>query len=269
MPSRARSRSLIEDSLVDQQPISSSLSWTRSQCLNFRRAKRHGVIALDVYGTLVDPSGIAGELGETFGPRARAAALLWREKQLEYTFRRALMRRYADFDTCTREALRYVSSSFDVTLSEAEERTLLDAYLHLPAFPDVRNGLAKLQRAGYRLVALTNGTERSVRAMLESAAIGQYLDAVLSAERVRSFKPDPAVYALLDTVRGARDAPPWLVSGNPFDVIGAKGCGMKAAWLRRDPQRMFDPWEFSADIVARDLEELCESLRLEAGSPRP
>jgi 2-haloacid dehalogenase len=153
-----------------------------------------------------------------------------------------------------------------VALSEADERALLDAYLRLPAFPDVRSGLAKLRGAGYRLVAFTNGTERSVRALLENAAIGEHLEAVLSVERVRSFKPDPAVYALLDTVRGARDAPPWLVSGNPFDVIGAKGCGIRAAWLRRDPQRMFDPWEFSADIVARNLEELCESLKLEGGS---
>ena len=178
------------------------------------------------------------------------------------------MHSYVDFDTCTLEALRYVRASFGVALSEADERALLDAYLHLPAFPDVRSGLAKLQRAGYRLVALTNGTERSVRALLENAALSEYLEAILSVERVRSFKPDPAVYALLDTVRGARDAPPWLVSGNPFDVIGAKRCGMKAAWLRRDPQRMFDPWEFSADIVAQDLEELCDSLQLQ-GARRP
>ena len=238
----------------------------RAAAFEQRGAERYGVIALDVYGTLVDPSGIARELAETFGPRAPAAAQLWREKQLEYTFRRALMRSYTDFDTCTLQALRYVSCSFDVALSEADERALLDAYLHLPAFPDVRSGLAKLRGAGYRLVALTNGTERSVRALLENAAIGEYLEAVLSVERVRTFKPDPAVYALLDTVRHAGDAPPWLVSGNPFDVIGAKAGGMKAAWLRRDPRRMFDPWEFSADIVVRDLEELCESLQLEGGS---
>ena len=226
-------------------------------------------MALDVYGTLVDPAGMALRLGASFGARAQVAAQLWREKQLEYTFRRALMRKYADFDVCTLQALRYVSASLSVTLDEAEEHALLEAYLHLPAFTDVRDGLAMLRRAGYRLVALTNGTERSVRALLENAALGEYLEAVLSVERVRSFKPDPAVYALLDTVRGARDAPPWLVSGNPFDVIGAKGCGMKAAWLRRDPQRMFDPWELSADIVARDLEELCELLPLEGGSRPP
>jgi 2-haloacid dehalogenase len=220
------------------------------------------VIALDVYGTLVDPAGIASQLGKAFGSRAQSAAELWREKQLEYTFRRALMRKYADFDTCTLHALRYVSASLAVPLDGAAERALLDAYLHLPAFPDVRNGLAKLNRAGHTLVALTNGTERSARTLLQNAGIGELLAAVLSADRIRTFKPDPAVYALLDGIDGAPRQSRWLVSGNPFDVIGAKAAGVKTAWLRRDPQRSFDPWEFSADLVVGTLEELCDELEV-------
>jgi 2-haloacid dehalogenase len=216
------------------------------------------VIALDVYGTLVDPGGMALRLGRTFGSRAQSAAQLWREKQLEFTFRRALMRRYQDFDTCTLQALRYVSAALNVTLDPSEEHALLDAYLHLPAFTDARDGLAMLKRAGYRLVALTNGTERSARTVLQNAGLGEYLEAVLSVDRIATFKPDPAVYALVQTLHGKE--PAWLVSGNPFDVIGAKASGLKAAWLRRDPQRIFDPWEFAPDVVVRNLEELCEKL---------
>jgi 2-haloacid dehalogenase len=224
------------------------------------RGEPRGVIALDVYGTLVDPAGIALQLGKTFGSQAQSAAQLWREKQLEYTFRRALMHKYADFDTCTLHALRYVSTSLGVRLDEAAERALLEAYLHLPAFPDVRNGLAKLNDARHTLIALTNGTEHSARTVLQNAGIAELLDAVLSADRIRTFKPDPAVYALLDSIGGAERQPRWLVSGNPFDVIGAKAAGVKAAWLRRDPQRSFDPWEFSADLVVRTLEEFCDEL---------
>ena len=219
-----------------------------------------GVIALDVYGTLVDPAGIALQLGKTFGSQAQSAAQLWREKQLEYTFRRALMHKYADFDTCTVHALRYVSASLGVRLDAAAERALLDAYLHLPAFPDVREGLAKLNRAGHTLVALTNGTEHSAGTVLQNAGIAELLEAVLSVDRIRTFKPDPAVYAMLDGIDGAEGQPRWLVSGNPFDVIGAKAAGLKAAWLRRDRQRSFDPWEFSADLIVRTLEEFCDEL---------
>jgi 2-haloacid dehalogenase len=191
---------------------------------------------------------------------AQAAAQLWREKQLEYTFRRALMRKYADFDTCTLQALRYVSASLGVTLDEAAEHALLDAYQNLPAFADARNGLALLKRAGHRLVALTNGTLRSARGVLENAGLNEYLEDVLSVEPIATFKPDPAVYALLGRLTVAGAAPAWLVSGNPFDVIGAKAAGLRAAWLRRDPQRNFDPWEFSPDVVVANLEELCNKL---------
>ena len=217
-------------------------------------------MALDVYGTLVDPAGMALRLGASFGARAPVAAQLWREKQLEYTFRRALMRKYADFDVCTLQALRYVSASLSVTLDEAEEHALLEAYLHLPAFTDVRDGLAMLRRAGYRLVALTNGTLHSARSVLQNAGISEFLEDVLSVEPIATFKPDPAVYALLEKLSAGRAEPAWLVSGNPFDVIGAKAAGLRAAWLRRDPQRVFDPWEFSPDVVVGNLEELCQKL---------
>jgi len=203
---------------------------------------------------------MALRLAATFGTRAQQAAQLWREKQLEYTFRRALMRQYVDFDVCTRQALRYVSASLGVALDAAAEQALLEAYLHLPAFADAEPGLAMLKRAGHRLVALTNGTERSARSVLENAGLSDYLEAVLSVEPLETFKPDPAVYALVGKLTTGNAAPAWLVSGNPFDVIGAQACGLKVAWLRRDPQKVFDPWEVSPDVVVGNLEELYEKL---------
>ena len=155
------------------------------------------------------------------------------------------MRSYVDFDTCTLQALRYVGASFGVTLSAAHERALLDAYLRLPAFPEVRSALAKLQRAGYRLVALTNGTERSVRALLENAALGEYLEAVLSVERVR--RPPAYVGGALAPpssagVRSGRASRAMaLTTAATVHFItevpsGVRGCGSRKApwaWARR------------------------------------
>ncbi|MGO9804592.1 MAG: haloacid dehalogenase type II [Steroidobacteraceae bacterium] len=218
------------------------------------------VIAFDVYGTLVDTAGIAVELRRKFADRAQEAARLWREKQLEYTFRRALMRRYVDFDVCTAQALAYVGTHLGVTLDDADERALLEAYLQLPAFADARGALGAMRAAGHRLLALTNGTERSVRTLLHHARLDEYLPLVLSADSARTFKPDPAVYELL-----RRDASPgqddvWLVSANPFDVLGAKAHGLKVAWVRRDARTAFDPWELSPDLIVRSLEELRAQL---------
>jgi 2-haloacid dehalogenase len=219
------------------------------------------VIAFDVYGTLVDTAGIAVALRRKFADRAEQAARLWREKQLEYTFRRALMRRYVDFDVCTAQALAYVGAHLGVTLDATDERALLDAYLELPAFADARGALGAMQAAGHRLLALTNGTERSVRILLHHARLDEYLPLVLSADSARTFKPDPAVYELL---RRAGTSPSqdevWLVSANPFDVLGAKAHGLKVAWVRRDTGSAFDPWELSPDLIVRSLEELRAQL---------
>lgn len=218
------------------------------------------VIAFDVYGTLVDTAGIAVELRRRFAERAEDAARLWREKQLEYTFRRALMRRYVDFDVCTAQALAWTSAHLAVPLEAAEERALLDAYLRLPAFPEVRGALEALRADGHRLLALTNGTERSVRSLLRHAAIEEYLPVILSADSAQTFKPDPAVYGLVEEAAGSPGEEAWLVSANPFDVLGARAHGLKVAWVRRDAGTAFDPWELAPDLIVRSLGELRAQL---------
>jgi 2-haloacid dehalogenase len=201
------------------------------------------------------------QLREWFGSRAPVAAQLWREKQLEFTFRRALMSRYMDFDECTAQALRAVAAQQHTPLDEAAEHALLQAYARLPPFPDVGEALESLKRAGYRVVALTNGTERSVRGLLAHARIDGYFEAIFSADRCRTFKPDPVVYALLREVAPEYPRQTCLVSANPFDVIGAKACGLTVVWLRRDPARVFDPWELSPDVEIATLEALPLALR--------
>jgi 2-haloacid dehalogenase len=218
------------------------------------------LIAFDVYGTLVDPTGIVDQLSKRFGAQASSVARLWREKTIEYSFRRALMSKYADFDECTAQALHHVSMQLGVKLDESDERALLDSYLRLPAFPDVKSGLETLRRVECKIVALTNGTERSVHTLLQYAGVSDYFSMILSAATIRTFKPDPAVYALLQRVGDIPRDQCWLVSANPFDVIGAKAHGLKAAWVRRDPTTVFDPWEFSPDVVVGTLTELSGEL---------
>jgi 2-haloacid dehalogenase len=218
-------------------------------------------VAFDIYGTVVDTAGIADALTPLFGVQAKTATHLWREKQLEFTFRRGLMHRYLDFDTCTRQALRLVSAQLGAPLEARTEQALLERYLRLPAFADVKPTLETLQAAGTRILALTNGTARSVRSLLGHAGLGDHFERILSADEVQTFKPDPAVYELLKRAAHPDTQHVWLVSANPFDVIGAKACGLRAAWLRRDAARVFDPWEFSPDVELRTLAELPGELQ--------
>ena len=121
------------------------------------------VLAFDVYGTLIDPYSMEEHLRRVFGAKAKEAAELWREKQVEFSFRRALMQKYVNFDTCTAQALVYVCGRLGVTLSGEENQALLAQYLCLPAFSDVASGLKLLLEQGHRIVAFSNGTKSSVR----------------------------------------------------------------------------------------------------------
>ena len=104
-------------------------------------------LAFDVYGTLVDPMGMSRLLAEDAGDRAEAVAALWREKQLEFSFRKGLMKVYEDFGVCTRQALRYAMATHKLTLSEERENALMAAYLSLPAFDDALPALKTLKGA--------------------------------------------------------------------------------------------------------------------------
>jgi 2-haloacid dehalogenase len=224
------------------------------------------LLAFDIYGTVIDPGAIAADLSRLFGDRSHLAAQLWRAKQLEFTFRRALMRRYKDFEVCTAQALEFVGARLGVALDERSKDGLLRAYLRLPAFPEVKHSLEALRADGYRTVALTNGTQRSVHGLLNQAGIAPYFDAVLSADTIGTFKPDPAVYELAREAAGASEPEICLISGNPFDVIGAKAAGLTAAWVRRGSAEVFDPWEYAPDITIGDLSELCVALARLASS---
>ncbi len=218
------------------------------------------VLAFDVYGTLIDPFRMEEHLRAAFGEKAREASELWRGKQIEYSFRRALMKKYRTFDACTAQALRFVSAQLGISISEEEQDILLSKYLQLPAYPDVSGALDELAARGFTIVACSNGTESAVRGLLDRAGVLPYFSKIVSVNPIRTFKPDPAVYEHLVAELRAQKEMVWLVSSNPFDVIGAKACGLRTAWVQRDPKRMFDPWEFEPDLIVHGLAELSGNL---------
>ena len=218
------------------------------------------VLAFDVYGTLIDTAGVTAQLREHVGDRAPAFAALWREKQLEYTFRRGLMRRYEIFPECTRRALDYCCAVLDAPLDAAARERLLDAYRVLPAFPDAVRALDELRAAGLRMFAFSNGIRSDIESLLGHAGIDGYFADIVSVDEIGTFKPSPDVYRHFLERASISGADAWLISGNPFDVIGALAVGMRAAWVRRSQANVFDPWEFEPTVTIADLGELAGKL---------
>jgi len=218
-------------------------------------------IGFDVYGTLVDPLGMDGPLREHVGDAAERFAAAWRERQIDWTFRRALMGRYADFDVVTRDAFRATSAALGVDLRTAEAG-LLEVYRRLPAFADAHEGLTRLAEAGHRLVAFSNGVGATLRGLLGHARLMPPLADVVSVDEVKTYKPSPAVYQHLVKRGGEPPDRTWLVSSNAWDVLGAKSAGLRAAWVRRSARVHWDGGGIAEpDVVVASLTELSDRLR--------
>jgi 2-haloacid dehalogenase len=217
-------------------------------------------LAFDVYGTLIDTHGVVVALGKHVGNKTTEFSSTWREKQLEYSFRRGLMQNYQNFAQCTRDALDYTCTYYKVPLGQMDKEELLDAYKVLPAFDDVKEGLARAQKAGFRMFAFSNGSAEAVETLLRNAGIREYFMGVVSVDEMKSFKPNPAVYSHFLSRADAVGADAWLISSNPFDVIGAISAGMRAAWLKRSPDALFDPWGIEPTLTVDSLVNLDELI---------
>ncbi|MFO1127343.1 MAG: haloacid dehalogenase type II [Rhodospirillales bacterium] len=217
-------------------------------------------VAFDVYGTLVDPAGMTEQLRVDVGDDAAAFAALWREKQVEYAFRRGLMQHYATFFVCIAEALEYCTRRFNADISVQRRAELMEAYEWLPAFADAEPGLTRMREAGHRLFAFSNGTAAHVDTLLTYSGLRQLLDGIISVDDVKTFKPAPAVYAHVRRASGAWSEPCWLISSNAWDVIGARAAGLHAAWVQRSPAQIFDPWGIEPTLTIGSLAELADRL---------
>ena len=210
-------------------------------------------LAFDVYGTLIDTNGVVEKLTEYLGDLAPSFANTWRDKQLEYSFRRGLMQDYEHFGVCTQQALDYCCLFYQIDMSQNKKDTLLAVYKTLPAFSDVVEALIQLKESGHRLYAFSNGNEAAVEGLLVAANIREYFLGVVSVDSIKTFKPNPAVYNhfLSETNSQANEA--WLISSNPFDVLGALSEGMRAAWVKRSDQAIFDPWGVEPTVTISSL----------------
>ncbi|WP_372745811.1 haloacid dehalogenase type II [Lutibacter sp.] len=218
-------------------------------------------LAFDVYGTLINTSGIYTILESMIGEKATPLMNTWRNKQLEYSFRRGLMNSYVDFSVCTKDALEFSCNTFKVNLSDAQKEALMNEYKVLPAFADVQEGLEKLKEEGYKLYAFSNGSAETVSNLLKNANIFYLFNDVVSVEDVQIFKPSPKVYEHFLKKINATKSNSWLISSNPFDVIGATSYGMKSAWVQRSQDSVFDPWGIEPTTIINTIKQLPIKLK--------
>lgn len=203
-------------------------------------------LAFDMYGTVFDVKSVTEQLHSlpTIGARAGEFAQLWRDKQLEYSFRKGLMQDYEPFHCCTSQALDYCCVALGSPLTADEKQTLLEAYKKLDAFPECKEVLCALKEAGHKLYAFSNGTRSDVESLIAHAGLGAVFDGIVVVDEMPepTFKPDPKSYGFFNTKTSSTPASSCLISSNPFDIIGSAACGWTTFWVQRTTKVVFDPW---------------------------
>jgi 2-haloacid dehalogenase len=206
----------------------------------------------DAYGTLFDVHSVV-EAGRALTADPLALSVLWRQKQLEYTWLRSLMGRYEDFWMVTEAALRHSVKRLGLAASDADLARLMNAYHTLACFPEVPEALARL--TGRPRAILSNGAPRMLAAAVASSRLDHLVEHVISVDRVKIYKPAPAVYALGPSTLGVPAEELLFVSSNAWDVAGAKAFGYRVAWCNRAgaPEEELG---VRADYVVTNLSEL-------------
>jgi 2-haloacid dehalogenase len=186
----------------------------------------------DAYGTLFDFNAAIARHRAAAGPDADRFSEIWRQKQLEYTWIHTLAGRYVEFWTLTQQALDYTFARVP-SVDRKLRGHLLDAYLKLDAFPDAHKVLRELKSRGERTAILSNGSPAMLASAVEGAGFNAELDAVLSVDMVKMFKPRPEVYALVTKKFSVTPAEVMFVSSNRWDAMGATAFGFRSVWVNR------------------------------------
>ena len=199
------------------------------------------IFVFDAYGTLFNVHAAIARFRAEAGPEADRMSEIWRAKQLEYSWTLTLAGHYVDFWTLTERALDYALTRFP-SVDKALRPQLLEAYFKLDAFPDARAALRALKAKGHKTGILSNGSPNMLKGAVDAAGVGGDLDAVLSVDALKMFKPRPEVYGLVTDHYKCKPADVTFVSSNRWDVMASVSVGFRGLWVNRGkmPDEYFD-----------------------------
>jgi 2-haloacid dehalogenase len=199
------------------------------------------VVVFDAYGTLYDVQSVQAKAEALCPGKGEVITHIWRLKQLEYTWLRSLLQEYEDFWEVTRASLDFALRAAGIEPDDAIRGPLMENYLHLDPYPEAREALAAL--AGRKLAILSNGSPGMLQKLVRNSGLDRWIEAAISIDGVRTYKPHPSCYALVESVLEVPKEEVLFVSSNSFDVVGAKAFGFKVAWIHRSggsgPATMF------------------------------
>lgn len=217
-------------------------------------------LAFDAYGTLFDVFSVTALCEELFPGKGSALAQLWRVKQLQYSLLRSLMGRHRDFWKLTEDGLIYALKSLKLEIASESRKRLMEAYLNLAVFPDVKPGLTSLRKKGLHLAILSNGAPKMLEAVVEHGGLSGLIDRVISVEEAGIYKPSPRVYNLGPERMRVSSGEMGFVSANSWDINGAASAGLMTFWIQRSHGEPPEELGFTADRIVKSIEDIADMV---------
>jgi len=214
-------------------------------------------LVFDAYGTLFDPFAVKTRAEELFPGNGAALSQLWRAKQLEYSWLRTLMGRYENFWKITEDALIFGCHTLKLSCGEQQRNQLMQVYLTLPAFPEVRPALEKLSHLP--LSILSNGTPEMLVPLVAANNMAHFFKNIFSVDALRMYKPRPEVYQHAVASLGFPKEAIGFVSSNYWDIAGATSFGFRTYWLNRSAA-VADELAITPTAICSNLAELPRAL---------
>lgn len=192
----------------------------------------HAAYVFDAYGTLFDVHAAVRRHAGEIGPEGQRLSEIWRAKQLEYSWTRALMGAYLDFWTLTEHALDYAFRAVP-GVDAGMRASLLKAYWTLDCYDEVPSVLKALRARGAKVAILSNGSAEMLESAVRNAALDTVIDDIFSVDPLKTFKTAPAVYEMVTTAYRLYPDAVSFQSSNRWDIAGATRFGFRTVWINR------------------------------------
>lgn len=215
------------------------------------------IVLLDVYETMLDMSDLERRINDLLG--SKRGYTLWFELFLQYCFVDNSLEQFHDFPSIARATMRMAAGMLGRKPDSEDLDYMIELLRHLPVHEGVQPGLSALYDAGYRIAALTNSPEATVRDRMDRTGLVSYFELVLSAEQVRRYKPAKSVYDYAAAKLKASPADILMVSAHGWDLAGAANAGMQTAYLKQNKQLLY-PLAPEPDYTCSSLPDLAAQL---------
>ena len=214
-----------------------------------------------MFGTLFDVHSVVQACRDAFGDEGEAFSVSWRREQLEYSWKRSLMRHWVPFWQITRDSLDATLAAYGRADDAVLRQRLIDAYSQVSPYPDSGPALDALTQSGVRCAILTNGSRDMVSSALAAAGFEEKFERIFSVDDIEVFKPDPRVYEMARDGLALDPTEILMVSSHPWDLAGAIACGFQGVWIDRPGAgHHIEKLGFDPDCRVNDISELAQLL---------